>query len=423
MCTCRLSLLLLLAAASRGGSSSSAGEIGGSHGTPAAGAGGGGRGGAGGVAGGVAGAAGADGGGSGAGGVGGGSGADGPGGGRIVRCGDPADCTSDLQGAVDSGDDIQLAAGTWTVQPIFLRSSNQTITFGKDVKVVAKRFVAFGVLFTANATANLSIVGGGTHWRMQQADYVNKSLYNHSEFRCGLAIVGVDGFQISDVTISDTGGDGLYVDNYYGARHLGHAHNIEVHRVTTINAFRNGLSIISAKNLLISNCSFLNTSGTPPMAGIDLEPDIAYIGPRGSCASWPFTGICNTLENVSLVDIIIRQSLGPGIQFAVHNLGAGAPIDVRFNRVIVQGAALDGVNASAIEPAGNMGMGLMISGVQTNGTVGRVSFTSLSVFDTAQPGLMVEDKVPAPGTEFAFDACHFSRVARASQLCWGGASP
>lgn len=90
--------------------------------------------------------------------------------GRVVHCRDTSDCTSDLQAAVDSGEDIKLAAGVWTVQPIYLRSSNQTITFGKDVEVVAKRMVAFGVLFTANASANLTIIGGGTQWRMQRAD-------------------------------------------------------------------------------------------------------------------------------------------------------------------------------------------------------------------------------------------------------------
>jgi hypothetical protein len=31
-------------------------------------------------------------------------------------------------------------------------------------------------------------------------------------YRCGLAIVGCQGFRIFDVTISDTGGDGLYVE-------------------------------------------------------------------------------------------------------------------------------------------------------------------------------------------------------------------
>ena len=89
---------------------------------------------------------------------------------RVVTCRDPADCTGDLQAAIDSGEDIKLAAGVWTVRPIYLRSSNQHITFGEDVEVVAKRMVAFGALFTANASANLTIVGAGTHWRMQRAD-------------------------------------------------------------------------------------------------------------------------------------------------------------------------------------------------------------------------------------------------------------
>jgi hypothetical protein len=89
---------------------------------------------------------------------------------RLVLCRDPSDCTGDLQAAIDSGEDIKLAAGVWTVQPIYLRSSNQTITFGPDVEVVAMRMARFGVLFTANASANLTIVGARTRWRMQRAD-------------------------------------------------------------------------------------------------------------------------------------------------------------------------------------------------------------------------------------------------------------
>ena len=89
---------------------------------------------------------------------------------HLVSCRDPSDCTGDLQAAIDSGEAIKLAAGVWTVQPIYLRSSNQTVTFGPDVEVVAKRMARFGVLFTANASANLTIVGAGTRWRMQRAD-------------------------------------------------------------------------------------------------------------------------------------------------------------------------------------------------------------------------------------------------------------
>mgnify|MGYP002840769345 CR=1 FL=1 len=82
--------------------------------------------------------------------------------GRIVRCSNLADCTHDLQTAINSGDDIELAPGVWTVEPIFFTSNNQTVTFGPEVSVVAKRgSQAFGVLFTANGTRGLSECSNG----------------------------------------------------------------------------------------------------------------------------------------------------------------------------------------------------------------------------------------------------------------------
>ena len=43
--------------------------------------------------------------------------------------------------------------------------------------------------------------------------------------------------------------------------------------VVTDNCYRQGISVISARNLLIENNVFKNTGGTPPGAGIDLEPN------------------------------------------------------------------------------------------------------------------------------------------------------
>ena len=79
-----------------------------------------------------------------------------------MRCSNLADCTHDLQTAINSGDDIELAPGVWTVEPIFFTSDNQTVTFGPEVSVVAKRgSQAFGVLFTANGTRGLSECSNG----------------------------------------------------------------------------------------------------------------------------------------------------------------------------------------------------------------------------------------------------------------------
>ena len=320
-----------------------------------------------------------------------------------VRCHDSADCTDELQAAISAGGDIELAPGTWVVRPIFFTSNNQTVIFGPDVEVVAKRGCFHdGVLFTANGTRNLTILGRGTRWRMQKADYTNPLLYNHSEYRAGLSLRGCDGCRVQDVTISDTGGDGVYVDNNYGARGDTYANDIELLRITTRNAFRNGLSIISARNLRVSNCSFLNTSGTPPMSGVDVEPDVPWVGPRGSCAGpAPPTGICNRLENISLENLIIRHNPGSGISIGPGRLGAGALVDIRVSDVEIEGMAADGVNASAIScHGGNGNKGISVGNGDTsgsNGTAGQVSFHNVHVSRTAQPGLEVEDKIPAPG--------------------------
>ena len=171
--------------------------------------------------------------------------------GREVRCRDSADCTADLQAAIGAGGDIVLTPGVWTVEPIFFTSNHQTVSFGPDVEVIAKRGCFHGgpheahpVLFTANGTRNLTVLGDGTRWRMQKADYINPLLYNHSEYRAGLSLIGCDGCRVQDVTISDTGGDGVYVDNNYGGRGDTYANDIELLRIRTQNAFRNGLSVI-----------------------------------------------------------------------------------------------------------------------------------------------------------------------------------
>jgi hypothetical protein len=49
--------------------------------------------------------------------------------------------------------------------------------------------------------------------------------------------------------------------------------NILIKDVVMDKNYRQGISIISAENLLIENCVFANTAGTLPEAGIDFEPN------------------------------------------------------------------------------------------------------------------------------------------------------
>lgn len=75
----------------------------------------------------------------------------------------------------------------------------------------------------------------------------------------GATNVTLDGF-----TVAECMGDGLYV---------GQGENVTIKNVASLRNRRQGLSVISGRNISVTNCRFEGTNGTEPGAGIDLEPD------------------------------------------------------------------------------------------------------------------------------------------------------
>ena len=93
---------------------------------------------------------------------------------------------------------------------------------------------------------------------MWKSDYRNASLYKRGEWRCGVDLCGSTSVTVANLTIADTGGDGVYV----GASKLASdtfetgCNDILLQGVVTDGAYRNGLSLISGDNVLIQNCQF-----------------------------------------------------------------------------------------------------------------------------------------------------------------------
>ena len=71
---------------------------------------------------------------------------------------------------------------------------------------------------------------------------------------------------IAGITAKDMWGDGFYVDG---------AKDVAFCSVAALHNRRQGLSIIEASRLLVTNSVFRDTRGTRPSAGIDIEPDEA----------------------------------------------------------------------------------------------------------------------------------------------------
>ncbi|NOY42368.1 MAG: right-handed parallel beta-helix repeat-containing protein [Planctomycetes bacterium] len=188
------------------------------------------------------------------------------------------DSTAGLQTALDdltaAGDKIFVPkmASNWIVEPLFLNRDNQDIIFEDGVVLEAKAGSFQDVndrLLNADFRANVRVEGYGATFRMRQADYTGGG-YAAGEWRHGISLRSVQDFEIAGLTIEDTGGDGILLDAMTA---IGFNKNVIIEDVTINNAYRNGISVISAQDLLIDNAIILNTVGTNPRAGIDFEPD------------------------------------------------------------------------------------------------------------------------------------------------------
>jgi hypothetical protein len=106
---------------------------------------------------------------------------------------------------------------------------------------------------------------------------------------------GAEHITISGVTAKEMWGDGFYVDS---------ATNVKFCSVTADDNRRQGLSIIEADVLVVTNSVFKNTQGTRPSAGIDLEPNK------------PVDKRVQEITNVRIQNSKFLDNAGGGIQIA-----------------------------------------------------------------------------------------------------------
>ena len=230
----------------------------------------------------------------------------------------PEDSTRHLQAALDSGEPtivLEAQEGPWIASKPLKGRSNQTIVFGKGAYIQAKRGAFKGLgetLLTFENCTNVVILGAGPDvcgLRMWRDDYDDKAQYAHSEWRHGIALLSCVNVRIEGISVTDTGGDGLYVSS--SSKRTDHdgmrgSRNVVVRNCVFDRNYRQGISIIGVDGFLGEDVVMSNTRGTPPAAGIDFEPNRAV----------------QCIRNIVLRRCRIEENQGNGIEFAHGHLGA-----------------------------------------------------------------------------------------------------
>lgn len=278
---------------------------------------------------------------------------------------DAEDATEALQAAIDSGAKkvvVPYMGSDWNVTPITLRGDLELL-LEPGVVVCAKKGAFKGKgdsLFSASNARDVSISGYGATLRMHKDDYQSEA-YEPAEWRSTLDFMGCSNIQLKGLKLESSGGDGIYLGS---TEEQCYCKDIVIRDVVCHDHHRQGISVVSAVNLLIEDCVMSCTGGTEPEAGIDLEPNTEH----------------ERLENCVVRNCRMIGNTGAGILVYLKAFTAeSAPISVQFDRCLVQGGKDTGIGMGAIRDAGPQG---------------NVEFSHCTVENNAGGGLYLYDKSP-----------------------------
>lgn len=279
---------------------------------------------------------------------------------------DETDSTNFIQAAIDSGATkvvIPNVGKEWIVSKTINIASNQDIYFEPGVIIAARKGYFKDrreALISIDNQKNISIHGYGAVLKMNKTDYMGPE-YEKGEWRHTLQILSSENVEILGLTCRDSGGDGIYIGRSSIQGSKNYCQNIVIRDVVCDNNYRQGISVITAKNLLIENCVLKNTSGTPPKAGIDFEPNQAY---------------------ESLVNCIVRNCISEnneGAGFIVHTTKFktdSEPIGVKFENCKVR----------------NCSSGFVFSGPYKDGAGGLIEVIGCEVEQVRSTGFSIRYK-------------------------------
>ena len=174
--------------------------------------------------------------------------------------------TAAIQRAIDAtagtGGTVLVPAGIYMVDAVHQRLQlksrmNLKLAQGATLKVLPNAAQSYALL-TLSGVSDIHISGGTLEGdrELHQA--------KTGEWGMGISLInGAHTISISNVTARKMWGDGFFIE---GAR------RVALCSVVADANRRQGLSIIDAQNVLVTDSVFSNTRGTRPSAGIDLEP-------------------------------------------------------------------------------------------------------------------------------------------------------
>ena len=181
-----------------------------------------------------------------------------------------------IDAAHDSGKTVFVPEGTYRINAdigIELKSDVDVIMSPNAVLKAIGSENNHSRVFELYLADNVTITGG----QIIGERYPHKG--TGGEWGMGIQIYDCENVTISDVTISNCWGDGIYIgaedEDVKGAG----CDKITIDGCYLYNNRRNNLSIVCGRDVTVKHCTFENANGTAPGYGIDIEPNYPDVNP------------------------------------------------------------------------------------------------------------------------------------------------
>lgn len=196
--------------------------------------------------------------------------------------------------------------------------SNSKLVFDSNVIIQAtddlkQSHADFEALIRIENVDNVNIHANKAVFRMNKSAYASE--HNHI-----FMINGASNVTIKNAKANNSGGDGFYIGAYKSNK--AYCENIKILSSSANNNRRQGLSIVTGKNILIDGCSFNSSAGTDPESGLDIEPSKAT----------------DILQNIKVRNSTMSNNKKRGMMILLNRLNAkSAPVSI-----IIENCKTDG---------------------------------------------------------------------------------
>lgn len=235
---------------------------------------------------------------------------------------DNSDDTQAIQKALNDHNSVYIPDGTYyiNVDKALHLKSGQTLTLsaGATLQALPTSSIYYRIIDIKGVTG-VTVTGG----RLIGDRTVHTG--TSGEWGMGIAVeCGSKDVTISNIYISNCWGDGVFIGD--GTDPVS---NVKLENVTCDNNRRQGLTITNAMYVTVTGCTFKNTNGTAPEAGIDIEPDAGYTVSDITIANTQCTGnagsgidlmgIAEQVRNITITGSLLSGNSGAGLR--IYNAG------------------------------------------------------------------------------------------------------